>query len=61
MATIHRQRHICARVSPGVRAALEAEAAKSGGDLSAIVRDAVIDWLEARAVERISNSENAES
>jgi hypothetical protein len=60
--TIRRQRHISARISADLRAALEDEAARqTGGDLSALVRHIAIDWLEARAVERISDNEIAKS
>jgi len=53
MAEIHRQRHICARVTDELRAVLEEAAAReTGGDLSALVRGVVLDWAAARMVER---------
>ena len=55
MAMVHRQAFVSARLSPALRAALETEAARDGDGISGVVRAAVLDWLEQRALEKIDN------
>jgi hypothetical protein len=57
MAEIHRRRHICARVTDELRTALkEAAVQQTGGDLSALVRDIVLDWAVERMVQGSRNA-----
>jgi hypothetical protein len=47
---------ISARVSDDLHAALKVEAAReTGGDLSALVREAMLAWLAAAAIDRIED------
>jgi hypothetical protein len=51
--TISRRRHICARVTDELRSVLEQAAARqTGGDLSALVRNVVLDYAAAWMIER---------